>query len=274
MVSGMSPISSEKERAAVALLELADALRKRAGERALLVAEELAFQQVFRDGGAVDGDERFALPRAVLENGARDEFLARAAFAGDENGRAGRRDLADELVDLLHRGRAADDRLPQLIRSRLGGKRRRLLPDGAGDAERLEKQVLQVRNVERLEHVVVRPQFHRLDRGLRGAVGGHHDDNLARVDLPDLLQRIEAALLAHADVHHDEVGMRLFRDADALVARLGAQDVERLLFQQAAEGIMDVLLIVDDENARPKNLPRLRRRWGLRAGGSNRRRSS
>ncbi len=72
------------------------------------------------------------------------------------------------------------------------------------------------------------------------------------IHLAQFLQRVESALLAHADVHHDEVGMMLARHADALVARLGAEDFERLLFQQAAEGIVDVLLVVDDEDGLPR----------------------
>ena len=49
----------EQQRAAVRLLELADAAGERAGEGALLVAEQLGFQQVFRDRRAIDRDERF-----------------------------------------------------------------------------------------------------------------------------------------------------------------------------------------------------------------------
>ena len=44
----------EQQRAAGRLLELADAARHRAGEGALLVAEQLGFQQVLRDRRAVD----------------------------------------------------------------------------------------------------------------------------------------------------------------------------------------------------------------------------
>jgi hypothetical protein len=50
----------EHQRAAVGGLDLAGRGLGGAGEGALLVAEELAFQQVLGDGGAVDGDE--ALP--------------------------------------------------------------------------------------------------------------------------------------------------------------------------------------------------------------------
>ena len=48
----------EEQRAAVGQLELADALLQRAGERALLVAEQRALDQLARNRGEVDGDER------------------------------------------------------------------------------------------------------------------------------------------------------------------------------------------------------------------------
>ena len=48
----------EQQRAAVGLLEFADAPRDRAGEGALLVAEQLGFEQSFGNGGAIDADER------------------------------------------------------------------------------------------------------------------------------------------------------------------------------------------------------------------------
>ena len=49
----------EENRAAVALLEFADALTLRAGERAFFVAEKFAFEKVLGNGGAIDGEERF-----------------------------------------------------------------------------------------------------------------------------------------------------------------------------------------------------------------------
>jgi hypothetical protein len=48
----------EKQGAARGLLELADLARHGAGESAFLVAEQLAFDQLVRDGGGVDRHER------------------------------------------------------------------------------------------------------------------------------------------------------------------------------------------------------------------------
>ena len=53
----------EEKRAAVALLELADAAAVGPGEGPFLVAEQLALQQVFRDGRTVDRQERRLGPR-------------------------------------------------------------------------------------------------------------------------------------------------------------------------------------------------------------------
>ena len=93
----------------VALLEFADALDGRAGERAFLVAEQFAFQKLLGNGGAIDREERLLAAVAVMINRAGDEFLAGAAFAGDERGGVGAGDLADELEHLLHRLAAPDD---------------------------------------------------------------------------------------------------------------------------------------------------------------------
>ena len=99
----------EEQRAAVGFLEFADASVDGARERALLVAEQDAFDQVFRDRAAVDGDERLAGALAFALDGACDQFLADAALAFDENGdvRCGR--ALAERDDALH-GVAAHDR--------------------------------------------------------------------------------------------------------------------------------------------------------------------
>jgi len=52
----------EQQRAAIGLLEFSDAARNRAGKRALLVAEQLGFEQRFRNCRAVDANERLLRP--------------------------------------------------------------------------------------------------------------------------------------------------------------------------------------------------------------------
>ena len=70
----------QEQRAAVGLFEFAQVPGGGAGERALLMAEQLGFDQLAGHGRAVQGDERAVAARAALVQGARDQFLARCRF--------------------------------------------------------------------------------------------------------------------------------------------------------------------------------------------------
>jgi hypothetical protein len=61
----------KEEGALVGQLEPAKFLRNGSSERALFVAEQLAFQQIQWDGSAVQLDERASAPRADIVNRAR-----------------------------------------------------------------------------------------------------------------------------------------------------------------------------------------------------------
>ena len=87
----MSPISSRKIVPPLHCSNLPMRWHGRAGERASFVAEQFAFQQLLGNRGAVDGEERLLAAVAVMINRAGDEFLAGAAFAGDERGGVGAR---------------------------------------------------------------------------------------------------------------------------------------------------------------------------------------
>ena len=75
----------KKQAAAVGVLDLADPAFAGAGEGVGLVAENLAFEQVFRQAAAVEGDELLAFAPAEVVQAARDQFLASAGFALDQH---------------------------------------------------------------------------------------------------------------------------------------------------------------------------------------------
>src|SRR5260370_35311762 len=123
----------EKESAAVALLKLADAAAVGAGESALLMAEQLALQQIFGDGGAIQRQEGRLGSGAVLVDGACDQFLAGTALAGDQHGDIVGSDAAYGFVDLAH-GRAGTDDGALAIRPRAGHRTLAILcPGRAGE---------------------------------------------------------------------------------------------------------------------------------------------
>ncbi len=92
-----------------AISKLPCLLRNRAGEGALLVAEQLAFDQRLGERGAVDGDEGAGRARAAAHGWRGHELLARAALAQQEHGNIGSGHTPDHLHDLFERGAGAHD---------------------------------------------------------------------------------------------------------------------------------------------------------------------
>ena len=86
------------------------------GERTFAMAEQLALDQVFGEGAAVDGDERAIGAFALEEDVAGGEFLAGAGLAEDQGGRIGRGDGLDEPLHRLHRRRIAHENARPLRR--------------------------------------------------------------------------------------------------------------------------------------------------------------
>ena len=80
-----------------------------AGERALDVAEQRGLEQIRRQVARVHGDERALGPRRVGVDRARDQLLAGAALALNEDRRPARRRLDDQVEHLTHPRAPADD---------------------------------------------------------------------------------------------------------------------------------------------------------------------
>ena len=110
----------------VGRLELADHPLGRAGERALLVAEQFAFEQRFGERGAVEADERAVAPRAGLVDRPGDQFLADAALAANEHRRLRLAHAHDLRLDLLSAVALADEFAlePELIAAGCGSRPR------------------------------------------------------------------------------------------------------------------------------------------------------
>ena len=90
----------EEQGAAVGFAEAPLARGDGAGEGAADVAEEFAFEDFLGEGGAVDGDKGFAGAVGFLVDGARDEFLAHAGGARNQDGGGQGGDAADQFAEL------------------------------------------------------------------------------------------------------------------------------------------------------------------------------
>ena len=192
----------EEERPALGLREEARPRLLGAGERALLVPEQLRLGEVLRDGAHVERDVRARRAPATCACAARaSEVLAGAGLALDEDRHVGRRDRARasprasfigwDLPMIPCTPNSPGERAPQ---PRVLALHARVL-DGARDDD------LELLRLERLLEVVERARLHRLDRGLDGGERGDEDDR----DLRDL--RLEAAQpLEPVDARHAQVG--------------------------------------------------------------------
>ena len=99
----------EENGAAVAQLKLALASLLRAGEGALLMAEEIAGHEFRWKGAQVDGDVTPIAAITFLVNRLGAQVLAGPGLAEEKNRHGGRGGLADLPVHVLHWPRSADD---------------------------------------------------------------------------------------------------------------------------------------------------------------------
>src|SRR5581483_3518754 len=239
----------EEQRAAVGLLELADALVHRTGEGAPLVPEQDALDQVLGDGAAVDGDEGPRLALALALDGARDQLLAHARLALDQDRDVGARGSAAERHRALH-GLAADDEVGE------GERALRLLAD-AGDLalQRLDLERAVDRHLEplgrgRLDHEIDGAGAHGVDGGIDGAVCGLHDDG-GRAGLGShALEHLHAVDSRHDVVeqherHRTTVGT--FEDLESLLAASGGAGLEAETLDGFFEYATLGRIVIDDQ---------------------------
>ena len=211
------------------------------------MAEQLAFQQRLLQGGAVDGHQGPLAARAVVVQGAGDQFLAGAAGAADQHGGVGRRHLLDELHDLLHRPAGAD----QAIAGRFVGDLLDPLPFPAVELDLLERLLdvdFQLGEMERLGEVVVGAMLHRLDGGLDAAVGGEHDGFELRLTFLELLQELDAVHARHVQVEQGDVAAGR-QHLQCFFAGAGRRDVQALLLKALAKRLPQLLVVIDDQQA-------------------------
>ena len=96
----------EEERASVGQFEQPRLGRDGAGKGAPLVAEQLALEQVGRDGRAIDLDERLGGASAAVVNGARKQLFPGTGLAADQDRDVAMRSDTCRLVEGLPQGSA------------------------------------------------------------------------------------------------------------------------------------------------------------------------
>jgi hypothetical protein len=207
-----------------------------AGERALAIAEELAFHQVLGNRAAIDGDERKLRARRLRVDQPRGELLAASRFAVDEHRRLTAREAIDQRAHVLHRRRFAE----QLIARR----RRRLF----GNLQRLLHERAQLLERDGLREVIERAGFERGNRVLRAAERSDHGDWNVESLLIDVLDHTQAFAVGQPHVGEAQIERLLVEQTDRLADTLRARRVEPHSRQRELEQLEQVRLVVDDEH--------------------------
>ena len=215
----------EEERPAVGPLEGALVLRGGSGEGALLVAEELRFEQRFREGAAVDRDERPRRAAAVGMQRTRHQFLAGAALALDHH----RGHRVGQGLDLRDHGahgfRFGDHRPCRELVAERGGEVVDAVAEAAG-LGRAAQGRFELVQVERLLDVVIRAGLEGAHAGVDRAVGRHHDHGHAAVELLDAPQNLDAVDVGQHQIRQHQRGALLAEGGHARLARAGDQHLE------------------------------------------------
>ena len=165
----------EEQRTAMRTLDLALCGLDRAGEGALLVAEQLAFEQVLGDRRAIYRDERPVGAVARLVQALGEQFLARPARAEQHHRDRGARHPLDGARHLHHLGRAGDQAAEHgLLGTGRGDEPAVLLLDLVQRESAPHDQPERV-DIERLLVEVVGAALDRLQRALACAVAAGDD---------------------------------------------------------------------------------------------------
>ena len=156
-------------------LEPALALGVGAGERAFLVAEQLAFQQAVAQRGAVDPHEGAQGPPALVVDQQGDQLFARSALAADQHRHRRGGDPLGQRDGLEQPGALAHD----LIEGRSA-----LLGRGGGRhpaiGQQAVEQVFHGPAVQRLEQEIAAARLDRANGRLRARGGAGQDRRPAR----------------------------------------------------------------------------------------------
>ncbi len=234
----------QEQRPAVRLFELAPLHRGGAAEGALFMAEQLAFDQRFRNGGAIDGDEGPIGACAVLVNPPRHQFLAGPVLAADQDPAVGGTGRFDQLTKLFHRRRLSHQLEPSL-HFRPQGPVFLLQPVLI---ERMLDAKRDVLEGQRLFDVVVGSELDGFDGRLDRPVPRHHHHLRGGHQLAHALEGFQSVHFRHPDVQQHEIWRIRREDLQRVRAALCHRHLVAFIQQDAAERRQDGLLVVHHQN--------------------------
>ena len=239
----------EKNGSGIGGLEQAGLGTQSAGEGAFFVAEQFAFDEGGDERTAIDGDEGAAGHGTAEVQGAGDEFLAGAAFAGNEDGGARVFEAGDEAEDILNAGGIADDAVERSLGFGAFAEVEILFDEANLVGHAAEEEAKFIERSKGLGDVIVGAELHGLDRGFDRSVAGHDGDFEAGMSALGLLQEFDAGHAGHDHVGKDHVYGLFVEQGESGVGVLGFEAIQAQRLGDGDAEAADGLLVIDNQQA-------------------------
>ena len=236
----------EEDAPAVCLFKPAHPSLGCSGECAFLVAEELTFEEGFRDGGTVDLDQGLSGAGARIMDRMGNQFLPCAALSTDKDSGLTRCHAADEAHHLLHLRASIDDVMKGIALLKPGPQFLILLDEGGPLYHLLEDEEKFI-EIDGLGEVVESPLFHAGHSGLHRSIGGHHDHRKVRIEPSNLLERLKPIEFGHLIVEQNNIEGIPLEFPESFPAVSHRLDRESLLSQKALQEVPLRLLVFSNQ---------------------------
>src|SRR6478609_7398371 len=240
----------EKQRAARRLDEFAGMTLGGAGERALFMPKQERFHEIVRNRPAIDSNERLCPPFATAVDGARDQFLADARLAFDQNRDRRTHGLLGRAQHGLHARAAGDDVLETEHAGAAALDASEFALQGAG-GERVVQRYLQPLHTDRLDHEIGGTGTHRGHDIVDAAMSSLDDDRNGEPRLAHLAEHAEPVEIGHHQVEHDRVDARTLGAGENSDGGIAAFSDDRLKAGARDHVLQETPLhwvIIDDQN--------------------------
>src|SRR5207249_7153458 len=234
----------EEERSAAGLLEFSRFVFERARKRPLHVPEELAFDQLLGNRGAVELHKRLLGPRAHPVQGRSDQLFPGAALAVHQDAAVGGSRERELLPQRLHRHAVTDHAAPSLqflAQEPVLGAEFDLM-------ERVAKRQQCLIDGEWFLDEVKSPELGGAHRSFDGGVAGDHDDHRRVLERLDPFELLKAIHRGQPDIKQYNVAAVLAEELETLFAALNRLRAVALVLKDAGERLANPRFVVDDED--------------------------
>ena len=229
----------EKQRTVAGGFEEARLVAIRAGEGAANVAEELALEECFDDGGAIE-DDVLAFDSAARMQSAGDQIFAGASGSLDEGRAVVGGDAADAREHLRHFWTCAN----QAFELGVGAE----LLAAAGVFDEPADAFTEDGQADGLLEIIGCSVTNGLDGGFGGVVRGHQHDVGGGGGFHNAVEDVEAGHLGHDQVGQHQLRMVEAHQFQSLTWAGGGVDRQSLLSERGREQVETARVVVQNED--------------------------